>query len=1392
MKKLKKPLSILLSAILAFSACAVGVSALAEEQPRDLASPEKIQTAILEDFKDETGKDNTSAKLKDDVKEAYAKLSAEQKDTISAAATTRVFRMSYNTATGSGAAKVEASVQALGGYTDKQNQVINYAMQFAAYAPWIVDGKEYKVNISSFPFDKDYKTGGVTYTPQLQAEIMQVAIDTYHNLATTGDMLELADSVYAYSSYQYFYGCVYFAASTKMLVAMGKYLPVANPGASSDEIVAMLAPQLGLTEGGAYDLLGTIKQYTATELTQALETYNSSDKGADAVAAYKAVVKDLYDASKVYYTLPYQVIATSANIVSVGGKLTTVSSVWNPIKNEYEAIINKEAVDAVIAEMKNVDMATLTNSADVQAAFVQAGFPNLDYSQKNLLQANAEAKAIYDSWIKIAYDADTLAFRTAVNNYRIPNEITDANKDEVQKQIKAFTTMYDGLKSDLKAVSSSKSILQNYIKNNYAAVQTKYDNILNLNYEINLKDFAAKVSAFKLDAESSEALNASIEEIRAMYKGLDSKTVAYLKSNKASVYETYNKILAKWFVLPGEADNHELFDPEVVAAEMTAPLKDVMYNTVVPKIAGLINTVLPVLLPGATDIKTAVDTLFTNENATLIMKEFNKLIYGALSGMEPVMGMPVPTLFALTPFKVADILPDQYAAVKAVLATYGDTLEAWDQIPADLDWGITPGNYEEFITAMLYGMNGLTVSLGGILIGGILQKAVVGESKKLPDNSGIDPSTFVPGGWDYLIIPLLECLNVPQDKIPTNLEYANGVAANGVTMVSVLKPLIDTLYYQVLPQVSADPADYLLSVLPNLAYHIEDGCIVDGVNKFLNNANASLLGNVVDLKPMVMDLFKDADGNVPDALTLDMIWNMISPMLAGAGLDISLADILKVGHLGTPERVSTVRVGVESTVKVTADKDSVLNYLFNAVNGLLENLGVDFTVKTDFVKEEAPKYPHNGKMGKDVMKAMINGLDSLIGGFINIGDAINNGLCTQEMAANAITGIYSAINNLLGSEIVSPSTVAGFLSEAKYADLKEALTFANPADDVWANVGLVIKNGDKVVSQTNMGFKDGDRQGFVECLTAGLRPLAGAIGETGLLINTTATDGSTAYGLYETLIIPTFEALGLTPATDSATYTANYNKLAKKADPATAYDYQIQTILAPVLDLLDDVAAAPVATLMKLLPNLAYAIQYNPQLAFIGNLLDANGGLNGILNGLIQGIATGEDADGNAVYGLKNLELPTLPLDALASSGTVKELKSKSALHKTYANVVADEADAFVNLFYYLYDAMNYKDNMQTVKTLLSNIEGMDSTISSLIDNVLNEVFTKGKEEALCMLGTLLASDVWECPNGEGNDGSGTPSTGDYAVPAGVFFLMMMSAGGAILLLKKKKTTSAE
>ncbi len=148
-------------------------------------------------------------------------------------------------------------------------------------------------------------------------------------------------------------------------------------------------------------------------------------------------------------------------------------------------------------------------------------------------------------------------------------------------------------------------------------------------------------------------------------------------------------------------------------------------------------------------------------------------------------------------------------------------------------------------------------------------------------------------GYAYGIIPLLETLEC--DNVMTPADYYAAVEANGdVLLTSILNPLLDRV-----DEIMVDPAEEILSMLPNLIYFINSNG-VDTVVKNTLNAVYALLDAIEPIAKI--DLY-EIIGLDLSTLTFEKLFEMLLDMIADAtgyrfeNLNASAVSELTIGTL---------------------------------------------------------------------------------------------------------------------------------------------------------------------------------------------------------------------------------------------------------------------------------------------------------------------------------------------------------------------------------------------------------------------------------------------------------------------------------------------------------------
>ena len=287
-----------------------------------------------------------------------------------------------------------------------------------------------------------------------------------------------------------------------------------------------------------------------------------------------------------------------------------------------------------------------------------------------------------------------------------------------------------------------------------------------------------------------------------------------------------------------------------------------------------------------------------------------------------------------------------------------------------------------------------------------------------------------------------------------------------------------------------------------------------------------------------------------------------------------------------------------------------------------------------------------------------------------------------------------------GGALPHPQVLAQHLTEPEFAQAKAKLmTLSNwsefdPADYDW-NVTA------------------GDRESFVGAAIAVLRPITGLLYYFAGIPDTFDDYGDfTADGTYETTLIPFLEALGcrgIVPADDFMKQALALPPAASEASFGNRQDALALALVNPVLNLLEDLAASPLYTLLDILPRLAYAEQsgtlsplFNWELDFF--IQKAAFIPFDSLQGLVDMIA-----------GTVPLTLPAINWDTLAHLGKLEHRASANGKYVYRNFVIADRADVFTSLARYLGKVLENSENLKTIGDMIFDAMGIRISTADLI-----------------------------------------------------------------------------
>jgi len=446
----------------------------------------------------------------------------------------------------------------------------------------------------------------------------------------------------------------------------------------------------------------------------------------------------------------------------------------------------------------------------------------------------------------------------------------------------------------------------------------------------------------------------------------------------------------------------------------------------------------------------------------------------------------------------------------------------------------------------------------------------------------------------------------------------------------------------------------------------------------------------------------------------------------------------------------------------TSSADQIIRALFYL---LQENPTNAFWNYSEYQTKDY-KFSYPSTVDQEFLKNIPPMLDGLIGSLADLNKLIADAAFKDSTINGMITGIGKALDGVKINDSTnltallaqtgidySTKTVAKLLTDESYGK-----TFANAA----AVIGSASSWSKVNTSALKWGVKDKDS--FFNALAAVMRPFYGVLdvllNDASLgIFNIVHIPGSNGYS---SVVVPLLEAFGCYNIKTQYQYREDINK---------AYDNILLDIVNSLWDKVEDILNAPLQTLMSMLPNLALFIANDGLLQLIENLftpvsalLDAlkpivnvNTVLTQVfkafkvdLNGLLAKVGLKLDLNIdlydltamlkpiigvdnivpllNQVLGMikikgKPLGLELMDIDwfQLASHGKVMTDASQAATYGTRVFVKGDASETLIAVLRYLVEVVNYKDNYNTVASLVGSLIGGsdNSSITDVVGTVL-------------------------------------------------------------------------
>lgn len=302
----------------------------------------------------------------------------------------------------------------------------------------------------------------------------------------------------------------------------------------------------------------------------------------------------------------------------------------------------------------------------------------------------------------------------------------------------------------------------------------------------------------------------------------------------------------------------------------------------------------------------------------------NELIIGIYSAFESDEMKDVLSMIGIKvkPYEVASLITEsQYKKVNSTLYHTG----SWKALKADsLNWGFSKGNKEAFEKA-------LTAALRPLLP--VVKMLLAADSIQIFSAINICGSN----GYNTAVIPLLEAIGCPSDKILTYQQYKDSISGDGA-ILNILEPIM-----ALIDEIIEKPIYTLTRILPNIIFFIENGSLSQCITNLIAPLTNTLSEFSIDLSSLGVDMSSLQNTDIIGEIEKE-VPNMI--------VDIKLPEpnISSLATLGTLEAVTSKAVYGDTfaqTSYVKADQTAVLitllRYLVNTIkmpenSSLLDNM----------------------------------------------------------------------------------------------------------------------------------------------------------------------------------------------------------------------------------------------------------------------------------------------------------------------------------------------------------------------------------------------------------------------------------------------------------------------
>lgn len=728
---------------------------------------------------------------------------------------------------------------------------------------------------------------------------------------------------------------------------------------------------------------------------------------------------------------------------------------------------------------------------------------------------------------------------------------------------------------------------------------------------------------------------------------------------------------------------------------------------VIPKMDTIIYSLLK-----QTENKTLKELLLPEIYSSATLSELTVSIYSMIEQQgESITSLGVDVSVA----GVAKSLLANYPGVAGRLVAY----PTWSEANLDgADWGVT--DKQSFCYAMAAVFAPFNDILYALLCSG---------SYSLNTLIGIKGAN----GYETAIIPTLKALGCESITEPA-VFYED---AEGYKNAMVFHIIADAL--TLLEKVLDNPFDELTDILPGIAHYFKNGGFDNAVSTLIEPLSVQIFNISTSVKVEKLLTFVEDAENFTANFSFDL-----NSIMGDSGFKLAEVDLDTLASCGTVNGDTVVSDKADTLIWLMRFMIDTLKLNEGSLSGLLgedagEELsgmlsGVISKPTDDLIKllfkvltaEGAVIYDYQwnfnpitpaqvtytANLGADKYQRVVDGIDDLINEFLAEGgeyktvrEALQGEIYSNSLVSELVCGVYSMLEkeelkslaDIIGIN-VTPTSLANSLTQSQFKSSRNQLYNYSKFSSVKKET-------------LTWGFKDGDKDGFVNAVCSALRPLEG-------ILNMFLAEGKIqifgcvdVYGSngYNTAIIPILEALGC-----SQDSIKSYDEFKAASNQRNG----LEAIVLALCSLIDRVLDRPVYTVMEILPNLLYSINNGIIKASVQNLLYpftellSQLGVSDVIDlSEIENLDIKKllgELTSDVDLGIK-IDLESIDLNQFASMGQAVNVQSKRTQGGQFATISYIKADMpaiAVTLLRYVVEIMKTPGNEDLITGFMGSSSG--------------------------------------------------------------------------------------